>query len=413
MPDQKSFYNAHTHIFTLDHVPDKFARGYFSPFGITIRISWLKNAGILRWLIKTIPKIRRSKYDAAERLVNLVKHGQKKSQEQIFKNLKGYYPTGTRFIILPMDMDYMGAGKAPKKYMEQIHELEELKKKEAYANILYPFIFADPRRFSSDKDYLPYVKEKLASGIFAGIKMYPSLGYWPFDQHLEELFDFALDHQVPITSHCMESTVHDRNPRQFHYHPIKTDVVLTAKKDKQYANHFIHPVNFHALLNPEIISGYWGKPKDYSKLKICLGHAGGPDTWKNYLKYPWIADRDDNETEDNFESLKIENWSFDPELKPHRFSWYKVIKDMVRKYDNVYADISFTLYEKETWPLIKLLLTTDEKLKTRLMFGTDYYVVAQKGSERELSISIRSYLGEDLFYQISQKNVIEFLKTDL
>jgi hypothetical protein len=51
-------------------------------------------------------------------------------------------------------------------------------------------------------------------------------------------------------------------------------------------------------------------------------------------------------------------------------------------------------------------------MKKRILFGTDYYVVTQKGAERELSIGIRSYLGEELFFQIAEDNVKEFLKSD-
>ncbi len=413
-----TFYNAHTHIFTLKHVPDEFARGYFSIFGKTIKISWLKKVGILRWLVKTIPKLRGSDYDMAERLINIVKHGggettEGRTQEQIFDNLKGYYPFGTKFIVLPMDMNYMNAGNIPESYQEQLNQLETIKDSSKYRDIIYPFIFADPRRFQEDGTYIKTLKEKLLSAKFSGIKMYPALGYWPFDGHLEEMYDFAVEHNIPIMTHCIRGVVHDRGKKRFEYHPIKTDAKLPGKKSKEYSIHFTHPINFHCLMDPDIISEFWGKRKDYSKLKVCLAHFGGAEEWRKYLKNPWIADQDDEAHQGDYPSLKIENWTFDLETGPHQYSWFSVIKEMIGKYKNVYADISFMLYDKEIWPLLKLMLNSDEKLRKRILFGTDYYVVAQKGTERELSIGIRSYLGEELFFQIARHNVEEYLSTDL
>jgi predicted TIM-barrel fold metal-dependent hydrolase len=409
------FYNAHTHIFTLNHVPDKFAKGYFGFFGFTIKLSWLKRVGILRWLIKTIPKIKRSDYDVAERMINLIKHGggntgEGRSQEKIFNALQAYYPEGTRFIVLPMDMEYMNAGKVPEPYSTQIEQLAGLKGKTEYSDLIFPFVFADPRRISQQPEYLGNLLDWLSSKIFSGIKMYPALGYWPFNQQLEMVYDYALEHNIPIISHCVRGVVHDRGKKLFANHPIKTEAALPGKKAKEYTSHFTHPINFHALLDSTIITQYWGKKKDYSKLKVCIAHFGGSDEWRKYLMNPWVADND-NSMQEKHASLKIENWCFELETSASNYSWFTVIKDMIEKYENVYADISFMLYDRELWPLLKLLLTTNPDLRERVLFGTDYYVVAQKGTERELSIGIRSYLGEELFYQIARKNVDRFLES--
>ena len=73
-------HNTHAHCFTLDHVPNKFAKGYFP---IPVRISWLRNSGILEWLVRKIPKLFKSDHDIAERMINLVKFGQPKFQSVI------------------------------------------------------------------------------------------------------------------------------------------------------------------------------------------------------------------------------------------------------------------------------------------------------------------------------------------
>jgi predicted TIM-barrel fold metal-dependent hydrolase len=419
---KNNFYNAHTHVFTLDQVPDEFAKGYFSIFGKTISISWLRNIGGIDWLVKTIPKLTRNKDDVsmAERMINLVKHGEGKTQQQIFDELRGYYPAKTGFVVLPMDMEYMGAGKVPEGYMEQIRQLEVMKQNPAIADIFFPFLFADPRRFEADASYLELMKEKLGAGLFSGIKMYPALGYWPFDKRLKSMYDFCLENNIPIMTHCVAGVVHsrDKKPEGFNVHPMNPDIQLEGRKPKHYTIHYSNPLSFHCLMDKQLLSRYWDMPEaeveNYEKLKVCFGHFGGNSEWKRYLKIPWVPARDDGRYEGKSPALEPENWNY--KLKPDDtdYSWFSIIRQMMEKYENVYADISFMLYDQETWPLLKVLLKNKElKFKDRVLFGTDFYVVAQKGTERELSLGIRAYLGEELFTQIAKTNVERYLNTTI
>lgn len=417
------FFNAHTHIFTLLHVPDNFGKGYARILGreLNLKISWLRKKGIIGWLAKKGPRLFKADTDMLERLINIVKHGEGektegRTQEQIFQNLQSYYPANTKFIVLPMDMDYMGAGKAPEPYPVQLQQLAELKAQPAYQHLLYPFIFADPRRIAEHPEYVAELKEKLSSGQFAGIKMYPALGYWPFDEHLEEVYDFAVENNIPIMSHCVRGVVHDRGPKRFDSHPIKTSARLPGKRSKEYTVHFTHPINFHCLIEPDIISNFWGKPKNYKNLKVCLAHFGGAEEWLKYLQYPWLAPDSHQSSAQTDPALEMENWAFELETTAGEYGWYNVIKAMIQTHPNVYSDVSFMLHDRETWSLLKFMLTISLKqgdiLHQRILFGTDFYVVAQKGAERELSIGLRSYLGEELFEWIANKNVKEYLGSD-
>ena len=72
--------------------------------------------------------------------------------------MKDQYPVGTAFIVLPMDMEYMRAGKLKKdfRYEQQMEMLARMKRKDIYKNIFYPFVFADPRRIAEDENYFKY-----------------------------------------------------------------------------------------------------------------------------------------------------------------------------------------------------------------------------------------------------------------
>jgi len=81
-------------------------------------------------------------------------------------------------------------------------------------NHLLPFLFLDPRRIaatrnntSKHKNYENYAKHLLRSQQFDGIKLYPALGYYPFDKNLIEMYLFAQENEIPIITHCIEGTV--------------------------------------------------------------------------------------------------------------------------------------------------------------------------------------------------------------
>ncbi|MFV0572876.1 MAG: hypothetical protein ACK5M1_10670, partial [Xanthomarina gelatinilytica] len=73
---------------------------------------------------------------------------------------------------------------------------------------------------------------------------------------------------------------------------------------------------------------------------------------------------------------------------------------------------SFIIFNQELFPLLKFLLQ-DEKVSHKILFGTDYYVVSQKNSEKALYQNLRSYLGDDLFFKIAHDNPKAFLSSKI
>lgn len=434
--ESRPIYNCHTHIFTLNDVPDKFSKGMLL---ITIPISFLKKSGILRWLIKILPKIIFRYNDGLERMANLVRHtfdpnsNKERSQEEIFNNLQSYYPKHTKFVVLTMDMDYMINGKKCKKensnFYHQLENLAKMKSKPAYKDLIYPFIHVDPRRLEEqNEEYLDNVKVYVQQKGFAGIKIYPALGYFPFDRRLKDIYDFALEKNLPITTHSMVGTVYFRgckkellNTNKF-THP-KTNKDLPGKHPKYYTQHFTHPLNYECFFRPDFLAKEWGiREADaikYQKLKFCFGHYGGSKEWLRFLQDPWIPQQKDSLDLKKWDH-RIEKrglWQYVKSLlstnqKNSTYSWFSYITDMICKNEdrNLYADISYILWNKDLFPLLKILLETREHLRKHLLLGTDFYVVAQKSAERELTINLRGYLGEELFKQISEINPIDFLK---
>lgn len=424
MPMEKHIYNCHTHSFTLDDVPEDFFKG-IAP--IPTKISWLKKSRLLQNIIKGFDYSYFRRYPFLVRLLNFVKHaiedGKVKSQEDIIRTLQSYYPKGTRFVILTMDMDYMVSGTAEPKsnFYKQLKDLHILKKSKEFNELLYPFIHTDPRRLANDKGFFPQVEKYIKEGTYTGIKIYPALGYFPFDKELKPVYDLAIEYDLPIMTHCINGSVFFRGSRSLYLkkgttfvHP-RTNRALQGLSPKEFTQHFTHPLNYQCLTEEKFISSYWGigeeEAKKYKKLKICFGHYGGASEWLKYLQDPWVPDADSGS------ACNTDKWYHNLEGVPvsrdeRDCSWFSVISDMLRQEGtNFYADISYSLSDPRLFPLLKVILQTDIKLKERILFGTDFYVVAKAGAERELSINLRGYLGEDLFWRIADANPRKYLST--
>ena len=120
---------------------------------------------------------------------------------------------------------------------------------------------------------------------------------------------------------------------------------------------------------------------DFPQLKVCLGHFGSEYYWKEYIENPGNPD-----------------------------NWFVIIRKMIEQYDNLYSDISFTLHNQEFFPLLKVLLT-NPSLRKKILFGSDYYMVATKSDERRFGVELRAFIGEDNFKAIALDNPQAYLSS--
>jgi predicted TIM-barrel fold metal-dependent hydrolase len=267
-----------------------------------------------------------------------------------------------------MDMEHMLAGNVSKKINEQHEELDLLVQA---GEPIIPFIGTDPRQ----PDILEFVTKWHKRG-FKGIKLYPPLGYYPNDVRLEPVYEYAIEHNLPVMTHCSRGGVHVKKvTNQMLHEPNPLGRKVVKKKAKQFSDIYTDPANYEPIATK------------YPDLKICLAHYGGGDEWDKYLHNPWDA-KASNEDK----------------------SWLSIILDLMKKHDNIYADISSTLYHEEDRIDILKVLLENEKVRDRTLFGSDFYMMErEKPIERERSMKIRSQLGANLFMQIANTNVEKYL----
>jgi predicted TIM-barrel fold metal-dependent hydrolase len=336
------------HIFTVDHVPNKFL-----PFGLTslMKVPWLRTP--LRLVLTKLNPF--SNRDLFQRYSNFIKISTNKTQEDVFKVARSYYPLDTKFVVLPMDMAYMDAGDVPEDINEQHAKLYQLSTHPQYGKQIIPFAAIDPRR----EGVLGIMKELVEEKGFKGVKLYPPLGYSPDHDNLHPVYEYAEDKGIPVMTHCSRGGVRNK------------------KISKEQAAAFTDPDNYKAIM------------EKYPNLRICMGHCGGDEDWQRYLNDPW----DENSSATSK-------------------SWLSKILDIMRsgEFPNLYADVSYTIFKIEEHSQILKVLLQDDKVKTQILFGSDFYMVEQEEFlERRLAMSLRATLGEDLFTQIAETNPRQYL----
>lgn len=351
------YYNCHIHTFRDCDVPLKFL-----PLGLVRVLASQSGFVVISKIMNNLNPF--SERDIFDRYLRFVKIGRLGSQEKIFDECRRFYPEGTKFVILPMDLAYMKAGKVSRAYVDQLKELAALA--EAHPEVI-PFIHIDPRR----KDYMDLFKRSVEEWGFKGVKIYPSIGYFPYDERLYPVYGYCEKYSLPVLSHCSPyNPVNFRGNRNELLEMLsksRAGTINTEKKRGELCAHFTDPQNWSFVMD------------DFSKLRVCLAHFGSAYYMKRFLNNPGSGE-----------------------------NWFLSIKSMIYKYDNLYTDVSFTMNNTDYFSLLKVMLA-DNVLKSRILFGSDYYMVETETTERRFGIDLRAFIGEEYFDEIARINPERFL----
>ena len=364
------FYNCHIHVFSAQCAPKKFLQ-----VGLPGWLDWA--AGGIKGALETragrtfmglFSKIRNPRLKVLSRYGSFASIGTNSSQQMVFENVLRYYPAGTRFVALTLNMDHMGAGPSELKYQGQIDQVIRLRR--LYPDVLLPFLCVDPR-MGTMEELTSFVKKyigrhELPDGTsttkpFVGIKLYPSLGFFPYDIRLSGVYEYCEEHDIPIMTHCtpsgafflgkitpmmcMPECIPGSNPLP----PTQ----FSGKNNDVDCDNFLLPSNWDCVL------------AKHPNLKVCLAHMGGTS----------------------------EMW---PEKSDGlRANWHEEVKRLISSHPNVYTDISYTLSDEKadyrTWKAIETLLN-DNLYSHRILFGTDYFMTEQEDAEENLAQKFVNWL---------------------
>lgn len=363
LKEKEVFFDVHAHLFNFKDVPNGF-------LGIRLPFNTRFLSKMERWLHAINGKSDEDKLSNLGYFVHFFKN---RSAKWSAEKLMSYYP-GSSVILCPLMMD-MAQGIKGKLIDSYEHQIEKMKvvRDEFPENIL-PFFAADPNNpkmpelfnkvFSVEEDYK-----------FFGLKVYPSLGYLPSHPLLMKVFEICEAKNIPVTAHCSSARVHAsagkiKNIPGLHYKPVQGFVEMEETvrfwRRRDYARYFNHPSNWIPVL------------EKFPKLKLNLAHFGGGEEWDKFIRG------------------KGNNW-------------VARIIDLMERYDNMYSDFSYTLYNKHHSSKLKELILENKLISERVLYGSDYYMVVMEGHFRVLKINFTSTMGDEIMRKIAFENPKRFL----
>jgi predicted TIM-barrel fold metal-dependent hydrolase len=426
------FTNVHTHVFTGDCAPDRFLRilpnNFVRRFSKPIKNVLESKSGrtFIHGIAKLLSGKNSNKRREFDKYISFLDVGTQATQMEIFKMALEAglaYDHAVRIVGLTMNMDYMDTVPSVKQlsFETQLAQVKDIKR--YYPSHFFPFLGIDPRH-KGGSELVQWSRPYFENGVvhkpsgkvypyFSGIKLYPALGFFPFDPRLEELYAYAERNDLPVMTHCTRAgsqyigsklrTLIPLDPPFID--PGSNAVSLAAKQNiyqriaSYYKNNWI---NNSDIGDNDIGCDLFGHPENYivllekfPKLKICLAHMGG----SNEIALPPYS-------KDLQKIRKVDTTS-----------WFDWIIQMMTTYPNMYTDISYTVSDlgdvstKIYQRVVTLMNTLDKNgkpLSERVLFGTDFFMTEQEARESDLYAITKANLAP-WYDQITRLNPQKYL----
>ncbi|RFM28505.1 amidohydrolase family protein [Deminuibacter soli] len=414
-----SFTNIHTHIFTVNHAPDYFLKTVISNTTLAEWVNKLLQKKGTRWAMKGALKaltiFSPGKLELVKRYIEFIETGTSVSQEDIFKPLNKYYARfegGHKIIVLTQVLDFLDLEQTSThiRVQTQVEEVCNLKRNALYRDNIYPFLGIDSRQtgFSLLEQWAKkYINTEAG---FYGLKIYPAAGFFPFDKRLDEVWKWAAGNGIPVMTHCTRSgsfylgrfdsilgsgnfPVESLNENATVMPSIRQRIqnvgndTALHKKNRIWCNVFGHPENYIPIL------------EKYPDFKLCLAHLGGSTEVRRSA----------------FPTEKSEGPAYPDYLNDN---WYEHVIALMKKYKNVYSDISYTLSDRKALQAIidrfkqpDMVDGWGTPLIKKLMYGTDYYLTQEEedGDEPGLQKNFLELFAPDQVKALAYDNPGTFL----
>jgi predicted TIM-barrel fold metal-dependent hydrolase len=242
-----------------------------------------------------------------------------------------------------------------------------------------PFLAVDPRRIDDTLDekhqmfhLILKAFDRKESGLFVGFKFYPALGYSPSDYRLIPIYEICEEYKIPIVTHCGGETVSSFDSEIMVYENFEEKLTtVPGKNRKQKAFYLNDPKRWEVVLDR------------FENLKVNFAHFGD-DVF-----------RDKNE---------------DPDLD--YIARKDTIVSLMKKNNGVYADFSYSLIRDYSYSKLIQLLTNDDVVSERMMFGSDFWVVLLHDKDRFMQIQnkfIAAFANDEVFEKFFRRNAVDYL----
>jgi predicted TIM-barrel fold metal-dependent hydrolase len=444
--DFMQYYNVHSHIFTMSNAPERFLELYLPPRAARV-IDGVTDTQVGSWLVRSLMRFGGN---AGKRYADFLRIGKSASQRFVFEELRKSVAddNSMRFVALTMNMEYLGAGQSRSRFEGQIAEILELKRE--FDDRLLVFFGLDPRWKDSGTEIRRqvelYFNTKVeVNGVkqvypFCGLKIYPSTGYYVFDEKLQETFKWAADNGVPVLSHCSylggvynndEASIRSAlNPFNVYTQsdytgPLKPDGT-TERPGYLKQNKFLKKIfNLNKSHNNLRTCSYFLEPHTYDSvlrhfdrnlnefnnrmpLKICIAHFGGGEqiAFGNLLTRP--KQKSDREQETPYGVVHT--------------NWYNQIQALLNSYAGAYTDISYAVTDDDLFPVF-LQDASNPVYGSKVMYGTDFFMTERTEEQDRLYQGFKTFAsnqqtraqmpnGKTLWDNVAGDNVENYLRSN-
>ncbi|MFM7854660.1 MAG: amidohydrolase family protein [Flammeovirgaceae bacterium] len=361
--------------------------------------------GIIHGLYKIFSKKSGNNRSEVDKYVAFLDVGTNATQLEVFQTAfeaGKIFDPAVRIVGLTMNMDHMDSQPSKRQisFKTQLDQVIEIKR--YYPTNFFPFLGIDPRQAGGNELVRwarPYfesgavTKEGKVFPYFSGLKLYPALGFFPFDPRLEEIYRYAEENNLPVMTHCtrvgsqyigdqIENLIPDSPAMMNPDNPASARAKQAIEQRiRDYKNKGW--IKNSRIGDNDLACDLFGHPENYipvlekfPNLKICLAHMGGSNEV--------IKSMDSKSKLDQIRQL-------DP------LSWFEHIQLMMKKYPNLYTDISYTLSDfdskdpqvlEATETFLETPVDANDpskgKLGERVLFGTDFFMTEQERREPEL-----------------------------
>jgi predicted TIM-barrel fold metal-dependent hydrolase len=350
----QEFINVHCHLLNFKFIPDAFfrTRTFF------LR-EWLLRQKTTRWFARIlfffVPGKKHDRYHESLAMMD-------KDIDAVTERFVAEMAKAEIVLATPLMMDLELASfrvKPEAPYRYQVVLISEIAAR--HPGEIMPFIMFDPRRKGASE----LIKKALEEMGFLGVKVYPPLGHHPdplsflneaeVNHELAEIYEYCEKESIPVTTHCSAGGAYSGD----------------LMRCRELAQEFAHPSSWRIVL------------EKYPKLHLNLAHFGG-----------------------NEDFMRID----DPE------SWSAKILELMKKYDNVYADISYhepALLEESAGTYFKILekLMNTNRVKDRIIFGTDWPMTRHTWTEEDYVGAFKGFPPK-MLQKIAFENPLNFLFPD-
>lgn len=418
--------NAHTHIFTMNNAPDGFLKLYM-PAPAAGVVDKITNTQLGSFLIRNLAGLNNG--GLLKRYATFLQIGKSKGQIDVFLDLINRYPNESiDFVALSLNMEYLGVGNSITGFEGQLQQVIDVKRK--FPQRVLPFLGLDPRWNNMNATEIrKKVEEHFNTKInvggnevypFQGLKIYPSTGFYVFDEKLKETFEWAADHEVPVMAHTYymggifnynkNYIVNNLNP----HNPYTNSRYSQPKFIEERGSFFQRITGTQATKNCKNTCSYFLDPTSYESvldffanrpkpIKICLAHFSGVDQIKA--------------------SKGLINTGV--QLNPYGVkgtNWYNQIREMLAIYPNLYTDISFDIAEavksENKFLYDEFANELNKAYGNQILFGTDYFMTEKDNLEQDSVSKFRAFAntkildnGNSVWDQMAKINNNAFLKS--